>query len=80
VKQRSYGHSIVADSSRGVGLEEAIVAASETGGVRLMLRKRTMPLKNSLPEALSALILVFSNKMGRICGYRSCYRGSLSAV
>jgi hypothetical protein len=43
VKQRSYGHSIVADSSRGVGLEEAIVAASETGGVRLMLRKRSFP-------------------------------------
>src|SRR5258708_8056105 len=42
VKQRSYGHSIVADSSRGVGLEEAIVAASETGGGHLMLRKRRL--------------------------------------
>ena len=32
------------------------------------LRKGSMPLKNSLPEAFSALILVFSNQDGEYLG------------
>jgi hypothetical protein len=44
------------------------------------LRKRTMPLKNSLPEAFSALILVFSNQDGEYLWLPLLLSRALSAV
>jgi hypothetical protein len=44
------------------------------------LRKRRMPLKNSLPEAFSALILVFSNQDGEYLWLPLLLSRALSAV
>jgi hypothetical protein len=45
-----------------------------------LLRKRSMPLKNSLPEAFSALILVFSNQDGEYLWLPLLLSRALSAV
>jgi len=44
------------------------------------LQKRSMPLKNSLPEAFSALILVFSNQDGEYLWLPLLLSRALSAV
>lgn len=47
---------------------------------RSLVHKRSMPLKNSLPEAFSALILVFSNQDGEYLWLPLLLSRALSAV